>query len=1105
VVDTRCSTVSVDDAPADEDVFGSHAPIARAIDELITTEDGGRTIGLEGSWGSGKSTVVRLLDAGMEGPTAHLVVFDTWAHEGDPLRRSFLETLIESLSAKRWIEAQSWGKRRAELARRRRVEHTHPVSKIERPAILAGAGAALLAILVPLGAALIDAGVAAPNSWALWIGVAFYVALVALVATGAVWLLHGRSGPAGGALLSLFSVESVTESSSETIETPDPTSLEFESMFTELMHEALGDDPARRLVLVVDNLDRVSPDDARSIWATLQTFLHHSHADREPWLNSLWVLLPYDRGGIARLWDSSAVLVGDETQRRASLVDSFIDKSIQVRFEVPLPLLSEWRTYLESKLRSALPDCGEADGYTAYRMYARQLASDRQVPSPREVKQYVNRIGALHRRWQHELPFASLAYYASLGLDGIKVAERIGRGELPGPLLAGLLPEDIDGHLAAIAFNTDPVRARQLLLGPPIEHALSRETSEELLDLLDRPGFWEALPQSPTLLVDMGTAAMLTAARRLLEVPEEQRPEGEWREVTLLLGRQGLAVEDWPPLTSESADEMSGLLSLLDQRMAADIAERATAAAIPPDGAAAWSEGAQRLLSLFEWLTVRASGAPEAVCAALAHFARLDGWAERADRLKIDPSGRRELDDVIVERIAEEPVEAFGALVALHRIEPDIKWDSFVGAAVDRLRNGAPTRGAAPRPTPVDSRALLGILRIARQGSSQERRALVDEGVALEYAWLADQEGDTAALGDWLYEELREFSPEAWASRSYPGYAASGKHLVEALLGEPSAQSAAPLAQAIERQHDFGAIESIGASGEGEALACALVVELWESEQFTAALDGRRFRALWPHIARAGGSGAIDLDELIRGACASQTFVEQLESEGFAEDWMGMYGAVVTVLPSRDEAARLAEWVAASLSNLTLAQWQAAMADSDEWLGLLAAVRNAAPSARIGGAYAQGLAKFLEQVAEGRPVAALAAEQWERVVVPLIAPSIERAYAEGVARAAAMAGGQVSEAFFALVGDTLAEPAIFTRPEVLAGLLPSLVTERNIAGRSWLIRALSREDVRKNAPEGGFSALAEVVRSALAQEPDDVQSGEIAELIDLDVESRPNP
>ena len=60
--DTRCRTVLLSDVPSKEDQFdGRHEKVADAIHELITTEDGGKTIGLEGPWGSGKSTVVGMV------------------------------------------------------------------------------------------------------------------------------------------------------------------------------------------------------------------------------------------------------------------------------------------------------------------------------------------------------------------------------------------------------------------------------------------------------------------------------------------------------------------------------------------------------------------------------------------------------------------------------------------------------------------------------------------------------------------------------------------------------------------------------------------------------------------------------------------------------------------------------------------------------------------------------------------------------------------------------------------------------------------------------------------------------------------------------------
>ncbi len=99
------------------------------------------------------------------------------------------------------------------------------------------------------------------------------------------------------------------------------------------------------------------------------------------------------------------------------------------------------------------------------------------------------------------------------------------------------------------------------------------------------------------------------------------RPAAEWREVTSLLVRQGLAVEDWPALTLEFADELSGLLSLLDETVAARIAARAAATAIPDEGTAQWTEGAHALLGRFEWLALQrpALRKPYATCSRIPH------------------------------------------------------------------------------------------------------------------------------------------------------------------------------------------------------------------------------------------------------------------------------------------------------------------------------------------------------------------------------------------------------------------------------------------------------------------------------------------------------
>ena len=125
-------------------------------------------------------------------------------------------------------------------------------------------------------------------------------------------------------------------------------------------------------------------------------------------------------------------------------------------------------------------------------------------------------------------------------------------------------------------------------------------------------------------------------------------------------------------------------------------------------------------------------------------------------------------------------------------------------------------------------------------------------------------------------------------------------------------------------------------------------------------------------------------------------------------------------------------------------------------------------------------------------------------MLPLIAPAIRGTYAEGVARAAVRVGGGLPETFFNLAGSDLKEPQIFSRRDILDGLLPHLVTEGNVAGLSWLIAALEDEDARRDVAADGFRALFEVVPTSLGHDADiDKKLRRIADLIGLELQPRP--
>lgn len=73
-----------------------HNFVSPALDQITRQKAGIHTIGLFGSWGSGKSTIIEnLKDEYSDQP---VFIFDAWKYKGDPLRRTFLIKFFEFIT-----------------------------------------------------------------------------------------------------------------------------------------------------------------------------------------------------------------------------------------------------------------------------------------------------------------------------------------------------------------------------------------------------------------------------------------------------------------------------------------------------------------------------------------------------------------------------------------------------------------------------------------------------------------------------------------------------------------------------------------------------------------------------------------------------------------------------------------------------------------------------------------------------------------------------------------------------------------------------------------------------------------------------------------------
>ena len=512
----QCPTHLLDDQPAVEDAFatdgerGPHQRVADAIADMIKSEKGGKAIGLEGDWGSGKSTVIQMLSTHFDRDTDHtLVLFDAWAHEGDPLRRTFIETLVKALIDDKSSTKCIWDKKLDELARRKKNTRTLVTPNATR----LGLSSAISLLLIPLGVALMNEGVRqgitlrwlGPINQIFATGLFFALSpLVILLCRSLHVLLVERRLPRLRDF-AFMTNSAVTDTRTTTIETPEPTSIEFDQYFADLMSETLSADN-RRLLLVLDNLDRVDSKTALSIWATLQTFLHTRDHTSDAWFQKLWVIVPYDPGRMKRLWNDSTETESDATPTphtsqpgNPSTGESFLDKSLQIRFHVAPPVLSDWKSYLYTLLDQALPghsdDRHSDDRHSIYRILDSCAARGSGPPTPRQLKLYVNQIGAIHRQWGDEFDIRDVAYFVLAYRQHPDLIDKLRVGGLPTDEDQRLLSDNCIANLAGLAFNVKPKKGLELLLADHIANALKQPDHTALRAIAsdNPPGFWAVL------------------------------------------------------------------------------------------------------------------------------------------------------------------------------------------------------------------------------------------------------------------------------------------------------------------------------------------------------------------------------------------------------------------------------------------------------------------------------------------------------------------------------------------------------------------------------------------------------------------------------------
>lgn len=590
-------TELLSDDPTASDAFGTHKKIADLLHEEIVRSDEGRSIALVGDWGSGKSTVIEILRedlGGDSGTPTHVFIYDAWSHQGDSLRRAFLDDFITSLNGFLTEKQRS-------NAVDRVWNRTETTTTTREPILRRHAKIMLLSlVLVPLGMKLFpltsDSG-DIPWYWAFpWINFLLLMLIVAPVLFaflfGAIncWVkepsirrfVFGDSyEDRNFSVLSLFVEKTQGEVERREIKSPDDSIGTFREVFSEIVNDVHSRQNDLRIVIVIDNIDRIPAEEAREFWSTMQTFFSDGGGLRRPQRKRYWLIAPFSVEALSFIFGDHAS--GTATPMKGGLITdndnpnsdvptedakvrakAYIDRTFGLAFHVPPPILSNWRKYLLSCLQKAFVEHEKPDLEAVRDIYDYARTGTGFI-TPRDIKLFVNSLVALYRQRGDEIPLPMMAAYHLH-------REKIRGTEIPDNLITPQERQAIGvrnwrAMMAALHFGVSPEDGAQLLLRGPIVRALREGSEEDLKNLENRSGFSDILRK--VVLDELGTSqaedgTVLAQFAKTLSVLEcSGKPESAhiWRDI----GRAFENVKEWPGLRDAPADGVSDILEHTNQ------------------------------------------------------------------------------------------------------------------------------------------------------------------------------------------------------------------------------------------------------------------------------------------------------------------------------------------------------------------------------------------------------------------------------------------------------------------------------------------------------------------------------------------------------------
>lgn len=1133
-----CPTRLLDDLPADHDAFGSHQRIAEAIAQLVKDEEGGKAIALIGSWGSGKSTVVKLLEKELEADEdTAIFAFDAWEHQGDPLRRSFLERLIDWLLDENWLtHCDKWRKEKEKVAKR--LRHTRSFPRLTLAGTLMSFAALLLPTglgLLSLGSMIIDLRFFKVQAWQLGIllslipFVLLLIMLLLSLCSGIRRFFVGEKIPYKD-VLSLLLAGQITDNLVH--ETPDPTSVEFQTTFVEAIKESLAREN-HRLILVVDNLDRVSTEDALKIWATLRPFFKWEELPQQPeWTKRLWLLVPFAPETPQRLWKEDhreneqekaqehSSEESKQVHQHKTLAEEFVEKTFHLRFDVPLPVMSDWREFFEEQFKKAFPRHSN-DWHAPYRIFDVERVSNHRPPTPREIKLFINQLEAYHRIWQDEIPLPVQAWYVLAVHDLIA---KHGPEYVLVQKYEGLLSEDaqrffksekyeeykarLQEYLAALYFQVDVNKAMQVLIGEEVREALRTGDKEKLKELQEKVRPLKALlavvdrelSGGLAIWVEEDASIIAKAAWALSNLMQEDSSilgalweqlmnsaeEVKWSALDELVVVDGLIT-----LLQRSGNRSKALSNALlahikPLRAPLEEGEDQEPQADATTAIANWTKGLDRLLREIQQLGNKDSLQNFRIPGDAPFYVEVMREEVRLKNTLLDQFDPQAGADEVVEQLAalcsKAKFDKHYAEVVRKLSKRGWNWDELVIAISQRLSS---LQEIGPEETIGCLRALLFLEKLETTPPvTQVFKEPAERGDLLHCMHFARGNDEAISLCVLL---MLEYNPEGQLSSVPSGSQANnGLASYKSILNnqpDDSIQHLANLAQ--EFRKGDALLQSALRANEAKPLLLNLLHHLVENDYVdgypSATLVVDQYHFLKETLKEP------TLEKLLRWLVENDGLLDAIQQRQFAAELVDLYLSTLQISPTGTGKERFVEFLCTQLREIPQARWQSALLKEDPLLELVIALVEEGSPPALEHHFQDALVEHVQLLLSGQANLSMSKERWLKLI-DAMAGSERGTFPDYLLKALLQNSDNSVSPVLAVYGNLLLEDNIVVNKadDVVGQLCKGILERKHPEELQWLAHALKkRPEILERCDENLRESFGKRIRSAMKEAKDE--------------------